>query len=132
MHIDPQIRADNERTHNRGKDVSALKAFVEHASSIAHSLPDTSPSLAPNTACDRIEQAVQAIMDYNNYIATEKDQKWAITPDAAISPLFTTSSKTITWLSLTTTPSMNFPLRAVQRVQAPTDFKPMPAVGSGV
>ncbi len=45
-----QIRVDNERAHNRGKDVEALKAFVEHTGSIAHSLPDAPPpSLAPDT-----------------------------------------------------------------------------------
>ena len=79
-----QCRVENERTHNRGKDVSALKAFVETAGSIAHSLPDAPPSLAPDTASDRIEQAVQAIIDYNNYSATEKDQKWAITSPAVV------------------------------------------------
>ena len=31
---------------------------------------------------ERIDRAVQAIMNYNNYTATEKDQKWAITASA--------------------------------------------------
>ena len=31
-----------------------------------------------------IEQAVQAIMDFNNYSASELHQKWAITPDAVV------------------------------------------------
>lgn len=74
-----QIRVANERSHNRGKEPTPLKVFVEHASSIAHSLPDVPPSLVPDTASELIEQAVQAIMDYNNYTAAEKDQKWAIT-----------------------------------------------------
>jgi len=42
----------------------------------------TSPS-ASDSVGERIEQAMQAIMDYN-YTATEKSQKWAITPDALV------------------------------------------------
>lgn len=49
--------------------------------------PDVNPpkpqiEIVPGPAYQRIEQAVQAIMDYNNYTATEKDQKWALTASA--------------------------------------------------
>ncbi len=71
------VGVDNERTHNRGKDVSQLKSFVDAANN-AHSLP------SKDSVSDLIEQAIQAIMDYNNYSATEKNQKWAITPDAVV------------------------------------------------
>lgn len=73
-----QIQVTNARSHNRGKDVALLKSFVTGA---AHG--DLPPSLPTSELTDdRIEQAVQAIMDFNNYTATELDQKWALTPTA--------------------------------------------------
>ncbi len=73
-----QIQVTKARFHNRGKDVTLLKAFVDGA---ANGDPPPSP-LVSDIADDRIEQAVQAIMDFNNYTATELDQKWALTPAA--------------------------------------------------
>jgi len=44
--------------------------------------PKPQPRKVSGPAEERIDRAVQAIMEYNNYTGTEKDQKWAITASA--------------------------------------------------